>query len=228
MIKALLFDVGGVIFPEEEGFYERLYRLSKQVLRADGIAVTDDEFYTAIERCIRSYVPSLTAALIWYFTKPDVTRCDRLAAEVRRLIREEGTDTLPGPRDGLHEVLEALSKQYTLALAGNVESAVRIALQDYGILQFFTHTEVSGDLPWAKPDLRFFEHILGKCGVEPGEALMIGDRMDNDIAPPKQLGMKAILMRVGPYAILEPRVTREIPDAIIDSIDQLPEALGRL
>lgn len=39
----------------------------------------------------------------------------------------------------------------------------------------------------AKPDKRIFEIALDKANCEPQAAVMIGDRVDNDIVPAKAL-----------------------------------------
>ncbi len=49
----------------------------------------------------------------------------------------------------------------------------------------------------AKPDKRIFEIALDKANCEPQAAVMIGDRVDNDIVPAKALGMKTIWVKQG-------------------------------
>ena len=73
----------------------------------------------------------------------------------------------------------------------------------------------------AKPDLRIFKMALQKAKCEPNEAVMVGDRLDNDIVPAKELGMKTIWVRQG-YAIYQSiDDERKRPDYIVDSIDEL-------
>ena len=47
----------------------------------------------------------------------------------------------------------------------------------------------------SKPDRRIFEIALERSGCKPENAVMIGDRIDNDIVPAKQLGMKTIWIK---------------------------------
>lgn len=49
----------------------------------------------------------------------------------------------------------------------------------------------------SKPDRRIFEIALERSGCKPENAVMIGDRIDNDIIPAKQLGMKTIWIKQG-------------------------------
>jgi len=44
-----------------------------------------------------------------------------------------------------------------------------------------------------KPDLRMFRRVLEVSGFEPGECVMVGDKVVDDIEPAKRIGMEAIL-----------------------------------
>lgn len=49
----------------------------------------------------------------------------------------------------------------------------------------------------SKPDRRIFEIALERSSCKPENAVMIGDRINNDIVPAKQLGMKTIWVKQG-------------------------------
>ena len=49
----------------------------------------------------------------------------------------------------------------------------------------------------SKPDRHIFEIALERSCCKPENAVMIGDRIDNDIVPAKQLGMKTIWVKQG-------------------------------
>lgn len=81
----------------------------------------------------------------------------------------------------------------------------------------------SAEAGCAKPDLRIFTMALDKAGCEARDAIMVGDRLDNDIVPAKKLGMKTIWVRQG-YAIYQSMDDEsKRPDHIVDSIDELRE-----
>ena len=64
---------------------------------------------------------------------------------------------------------------------------------------------------------------LDKAGCRPEDAIMIGDRLDNDIIPAKKMGMKTVWVRQG-YAVYQSIDDESArPDHIVDSIDELPE-----
>ena len=73
-----------------------------------------------------------------------------------------------------------------------------------------------------KPDPRIFETALEKAGCPPHEAVMIGDRLDNDVAPAKALGMKTVRVRQGFGVLQSPRSEADTPDFEIGSLSELP------
>lgn len=79
----------------------------------------------------------------------------------------------------------------------------------------------SAEAGCAKPDLRLFEMALQKAKCDPSDAIMVGDRLDNDIIPAKKLGMKTVWVRQG-YAIYQ-CIDDESkqPDYIVDSIEEV-------
>jgi len=56
----------------------------------------------------------------------------------------------------------------------------------------------------------------------------VGDRIDNDIAPAKALGMVAIQLRGGRHRRQQPRSPAETPDAVVTDVRELEEAIVEL
>ena len=52
----------------------------------------------------------------------------------------------------------------------------------------------------SKPDPAFFRSLIASVPNESNEILYVGDRLDNDIQPAAQAGMKTALVRRGPWA----------------------------
>jgi FMN phosphatase YigB (HAD superfamily) len=55
---------------------------------------------------------------------------------------------------------------------------------------------------------------------------LVGDRLDNDIAPAKRLGMRTIRILQSYYATTEPRSPDEEPDATVASLSEIPLLLA--
>jgi len=76
-----------------------------------------------------------------------------------------------------------------------------------------------------KPSRAFFEAALAALGTRPEEATMVGDDVEADVGGAKTLGLRAVLVRTGKFreetlAVAEPK-----PDAVIESVAELPAFL---
>lgn len=54
----------------------------------------------------------------------------------------------------------------------------------------------------AKPDTAFFARIATELDLPPGRIVHVGDRLDNDILPALEIGMRAVFLRRGPWGHL--------------------------
>lgn len=64
-----------------------------------------------------------------------------------------------------------------------------------GLLQYIDLVIASAEEGISKPDRRIFEIALKRSGCKANNAIMIGDRIDNDIIPAKLLGMYTIWIK---------------------------------
>ena len=118
-------------------------------------------------------------------------------------------------------VLKELSQRYRLGIIANQTDGLRERLASWGLLAFFSAVVSSWDHQIMKPDKRLFEIALEEACCTPQEAVMIGDRLDNDICPAKKLGMKAIWIRQG-FAIYQDVKKAEYqPDYVVDELAEL-------
>ncbi|MFD9596276.1 HAD family hydrolase [Kitasatospora sp. NPDC059973] len=115
-----------------------------------------------------------------------------------------------------------------LAIAGN--QTVRAG----GLLRELFTADVdligtSDDWGASKPDPTFFERVAEVVPAEPGEILYVGDRLDNDVLPALAAGMRAALIRRGPWGWIQqydPAAGRAT--FRIDSLSELPELIAKV
>ena len=79
-----------------------------------------------------------------------------------------------------------------------------------------------------KPAPAFFEAALDPLGAPVQQVAMVGDDIDNDVLAAQALGMLGILVRTGKYRQEAVDAAPASPDLIVDSIADLPSALGGL
>jgi len=77
-----------------------------------------------------------------------------------------------------------------------------------------------------KPSRAYFEAALGELGAEPEGAVMVGDDIEADIGGGKALGMRAVLLRTGKFREETLAAAAQKPDAVLDSIADLPAWLA--
>jgi HAD superfamily hydrolase (TIGR01458 family) len=77
-----------------------------------------------------------------------------------------------------------------------------------------------------KPSRAYFESALAELGAGADEAVMVGDDVESDVGGAKALGMRGVLVRTG--KITEEALERADPkpDAVLDSLGDLPEWLA--
>jgi FMN phosphatase YigB (HAD superfamily) len=105
---------------------------------------------------------------------------------------------------------------------------MRERLKRAGIGDLLAYQGLSGETGFRKPDPRAFISAAEALGVAPAECIMVGDRIDNDIAPAKALGMATILFKTGRHRRQQPRSSAEAPDAEVRDVRELEAAISRM
>ncbi len=91
-------------------------------------------------------------------------------------------------------ILDQLKGQYKLLLLTNGSPDLQQEKLD-GVPQlapFFDHVVISGSFGRGKPDPSIFQHALGLLGIEPGQALMVGDKLTTDIQGALSAGVHSV------------------------------------
>jgi FMN phosphatase YigB (HAD superfamily) len=113
---------------------------------------------------------------------------------------------------------------YLVGVAGNQSAHLEQVLRELDLPVDVVASSAS--LGTEKPSPLFFERLTVMAGVAPEESAYVGDRLDNDVVPARVAGMVGVFLRRGPWARLYGRdVEASRPDVVIDSLDELPDAL---
>lgn len=87
--------------------------------------------------------------------------------------------------------------KYKIGIIANQNPGSKERLESFGILEYIDLVVASAEEGCAKPDCKIFEIALSRAGVQAAEAVMIGDRIDNDIIPANEIGMKTVWVKQG-------------------------------
>ena len=202
-IKYLFFDIGSTLVDESECVKKRC----EVIIESNNI--DRQEFYDRVEECAKTDSYAVRAAALYY------------GAEIPKWYGE-----LEKLYPDTKMILEILSQKYKLGVIANQVAGTKDRLDNWGIGKYFDVVVASAEAECAKPDLKIFNLPLEQAGCKPNEAVMIGDRLDNDIVPAKQLGMKTVWVRQGFAKYQSISNETEKPDFIIDSISDILDILN--
>lgn len=78
-----------------------------------------------------------------------------------------------------------------------------------------------------KPSRAYFEAALAEVGARPEEAVMVGDDVETDVQAAMALGLRGVLVRTGKFREASLAAADPQPDAVLDSVRDLPGWLAR-
>ncbi|WP_424530282.1 HAD family hydrolase [Sphaerisporangium viridialbum] len=218
MVRAVVFDVGETLIDETRIWSRWADRLgvSRFVMLGvlGGMAALDRSHRDAFE-VVRPGLDVHAEMEAWRRDEPEGLR-----------ENFDAGDLYPDVRPGLTALREA---GYELIIAGNQPPQAYDALVAMDLPVDSVHTSAGWGV--SKPRPEFFAKVAAVAGREPGEILYVGDRLDNDVLPAREAGMRTALLRRGPWGYLHAeRPEARRADAIVDGIPELAVALaaGRL
>ena len=131
------------------------------------------------------------------------------------------------PFEDALNVLESLKERgYKFGIIANQSAGTAQRLENWGLLKYFDVVLASAELGVSKPNRLIFEKALELSGVPAHNAVMVGDRLDNDIKPAKGLGMKTVWIRKGLSIYQNIDLGKNIADWVIDTLSDLNVIFG--
>ncbi|MFJ4650954.1 HAD family hydrolase [Nocardia sp. NPDC088792] len=132
-----------------------------------------------------------------------------------------------GEQDLYPDVRQALSKLQGMGvwvgIVGNQTLRSGEILRGLGLPTDFVAT--SDDWGVEKPSTAFFEKVVEVAPCAANEIVYVGDRIENDIAPAKAIGMRTAYIQRGPWGWIQrdmPEIA-ELSDWKIHDLNELPE-----
>lgn len=200
-IKWIFFDLGNTLIDEEDCIE---YRIA-ETLKQPG-APSKEEFYRQME-----YFASVNMLPYKDTVKKFGLESVRWVKKLEKLYPES------------REVLQALHGRYKLGIIANQSAGTEERLVQFGIRDYFDVVVASAEAGVAKPDKRIFELSLSQAGCSVREACMVGDRLDNDIAPAAEMGMYTVWVRQSWFGRGNPDLASFKPNFTVDRISEVTE-----
>ncbi|MDH7564507.1 MAG: HAD family hydrolase [Candidatus Bathyarchaeota archaeon] len=200
MIKAVLFDIGGTLIAEVTK--REIYEIYDMILRGHGVNRSRKAIALAHRRMERKYLEDERVVFdnFWVRFNTDFLQdlgVDGNVAELAEAIDREWwshaktelcPDVLP--------VLSALkARGLKLGIITNgLESDIKRIFQKVGFPELFDIKVGADTFQCAKPNPTIFQFTLKKLGVNPSEALFVGDSENADYEGARKAGLKALLV----------------------------------
>ncbi|MCM1101794.1 MAG: HAD family hydrolase [Acetatifactor muris] len=197
-IKWLFFDVGSTIMNEQIAYEHRMRDIAK---------LANISFEKVYEMAMKYYKLN---------KKGDLEVAGELGVTLPKWYTEDEflyDDAIP--------CFETLSEKYKIGIIANQSLGTEERLQRHGILKYINLIIASAEEGVEKPDRRIFEIALERSNCKPVNAIMIGDRIDNDIIPAKRMGMNTIWIKrgFGQYWNIKEEIER--PDFVVNNLTEL-------
>jgi HAD superfamily hydrolase (TIGR01549 family) len=223
--RAVIFDVGGPI-DLEFAWEIAVDSAIASACSLEGIRVDQAMIEEASEAAVAAFAPDAYAHMIEALCGGDPRATERVGQRMRAMVGNLEVFQLRPEVDGLLHRLRG--RGLRLGIVANQPVRARERLARVGIGDLFDYLGLSALTGRRKPDPRAFQAAAEALGVSPAACIMVGDRIDNDIAPAKALGMATIQLRGGRHRRQRPRSPAETPDAVVTDVRELEAAIGAL
>lgn len=197
--RAVVFDIGGAV-DLEFAWEMALDGAVASACGMEGIRIDPAMVEEASEQAVAAFAPDVVRHMIETLCGGEPATVSRVARRVEAMTGQLDAFQI---RPGIEDLLRRL-KVRGLALAAIEPRWER--LERAGLAALFVRDP----------------------GVSPAECILVGDRIDADIAPAKEAGMATIQFRSGRWRRQRPRSAAETPDAIVTDVTELEAAILNL
>ena len=188
-MKALIFDIGGVLVYPRLGEWHIPYRAAEILGPARAQTMQTERFRRAHAACMpwlredrlvmdtdterllrRGFVMELDRAMDWRMTDGEIAA-----------MTDDFTDDIDryGFFNDVREWLARWSEKYTLAVLSDAMPSILDFLERYGIRKYFSAAVISTHVGAVKPDPKMFDAALSQLGAAPSECLFADDSPNN-------------------------------------------------
>ena len=231
MIKGLIFDYGGTLdtggnhwgkviwhaYEElavgvKEADFREAYVHAERTLGKNPIIQSDYTF----EQVLYTKIKIEMEHLVDMGCLKDISKHKEVADALYRFARSNTQRSV--------ETLKSLAEEYPMALVSNFYGNVSVVLQEMGFEGLFRKVIESAAVGIRKPDSRIFALGVEALDMKPEEVLVVGDSMDKEIVPAKQIGCSTLWIKGEGWTNEE--TNEQSADGIICDISQVKEFLN--
>jgi putative hydrolase of the HAD superfamily len=217
--EAVTFDIGGIIYSDDVFKNSILGALREMVDHIDEI-----QFERVYLDHLKSQQGSLRNKLCQAFLGSLDHKDDLMARATKRWIFTEN-DLYTDAKNCIEMVRGNGCK---VGIVANQATSVLDALTRDAISPLIDFLGVSAIVGVEKPDARIFQMALEQLGSKPALTVHVGNRIDTDVIPAQQLGMRTAWIMRGEANPEPTQSDLELADIALPSLVNLPQAIAVL
>jgi len=216
---AATFDVGGIIYSDEV-FKKAIYSAIENFAGP----IDSARFEKVYDEHLKSHSGSLRSKLCMeFFGSLD------LKGEIMEFATArwnfQPTDIYLDAKETISELRDAGLK---IGLVANQPKSAVESLKRDGIFDLIDFLGISAVVGLEKPDPRIFELALTELGTKAAETIHIGNRLDTDVLPAKNLGFSTVWILRGEANPTPSAQDLTVPDIVAPNLENLAEKITKL
>ncbi len=183
-IKAIIFDLGGVIFSSDGGSYEGREKIAKK------IDLDLDKFHELWFKN-KEYLVSGKMSEEEFLEEIIKLSQNRISITYLKKLFREGNEI----NQDMLNLIQKLNKKYILGILNNeVKEWNEYRIKKFKLKDYFKIIISSCDVGAAKPDSKIYEILLKKLNMNSDEVIFIDNRIEN-LYPAEKIGIKTHLFK---------------------------------
>ena len=190
MVKGVVFDLWNTLAynPNVKGTHPMV-----EIARRLGVHKREDWIGLLERGYMVEEFPSQREAFIGLCKHLDIEPEEGLIRDLLKIfdIRAIGFGLFPD----VEPVLERLKKRYKLGLISNTQRFTIEPFLKAGYDRYFDVLAFSYKTGILKPDPRVFRLAAEQMGLKPGQVMMVGDSLKDDVLAARKAGMQAVLIK---------------------------------
>lgn len=222
MVKHVFIDIDDTLFPTSE-FAELARRKAVRAMIEVGLNEGQEKLYKRLIKIIKREGPNYDHHFDDLCKELEVKNRAKYVAAAVGAYHAAKSSIQPYP-EVPRTLMELRGEGYNLYIATNgtaVKQWDKLIL--LGVHMFFEEVFVSESMGMEK-NVEFFRKALKQINAKPEECVMVGDKPEIDLFPPKKLGMKTIRAMMGGRHTSKPGK----PDAEMKNFAELPKLLKKI
>ena len=226
MIKAVIFDFDHTLYNRDASYTKMFAPFKADMAEYINDELTDADLLARMKQADKDGAYPLGWPDVYKEkVKNGVFKQIPTYEEYMRVIRTHQPRTIVLWEDTLSTLTTLREQGYMLGMLTNgSEKSQMDKLNNTPLAPYFDKIIICGTLPESKPFASAYHTICHEMGIEPSEAMYVGDHPTNDVEGSKKAGLTATWI---PYVKPFPQGVTP-PDHTIEALSELPSLLAEI